>query len=331
MTPGAAAAFEASGDDPLAFLIKHYSKWGHFTCTGPGFDHRSRFYLRHQGRHTGAAGILRQLSGRQRQLRDRGGAGHSGAHEPGNGGRARHVDPFRRVARTRTRIGGRRHDLRERGVSALVGGAEHHSLYADPRQHPQKEQPILRSREFHVSTRKQQLSLSRGTATELWWPQHAEPHLCLDRDPQTLRSVCAQSPMHQRSVSLSCHPHGRTRPATRTGVGEHARICQGTKGKKKGGSPVRRTQESDRIASPAFAQIEVRAGAVLPGGSRPEHQATDAVPQPADHPCSASHYLAERREQTRQPSTRCRKDLLLPYFFNTHSRFHSSWPGGGSE
>jgi hypothetical protein len=29
MTPGAAAAFEASGDDPLAFLIKH-------VCLDPG-------------------------------------------------------------------------------------------------------------------------------------------------------------------------------------------------------------------------------------------------------------------------------------------------------
>ena len=50
-------------------------------------------------------------------------------------------------------------------------------------------------------------------------------------------------------VSLSCHPHGRTRPATRSGVGEHARVCQSTAGKKEGGSPVRGTQESDRTAS----------------------------------------------------------------------------------
>jgi hypothetical protein len=39
-------------------------------------------------------------------------------------------------------------------------------------------------------------------------PQYAEPHLCLHRDPQTLRCVCAKSPMHQRSVPLPCHPHG---------------------------------------------------------------------------------------------------------------------------
>ena len=67
--------------------------------------------------------------------------------------------------------GSRRHDLRERGVLALVGGSEHHSLYANPRQYPQKEESVLRSRAVQVSTRKQQVSLSCGTTTELWWPQ----------------------------------------------------------------------------------------------------------------------------------------------------------------
>ena len=38
-----------------------------------------RFYLRHQGRHTGSAGILRQLSGLQSELCDRRSAGHGGA------------------------------------------------------------------------------------------------------------------------------------------------------------------------------------------------------------------------------------------------------------
>ena len=102
-------------------------------------------------------GVLRQLSGRQSQLRDRGSAGDGGAHESGNGGRARHAHPFRAMARTRTRIGSGRHDLRERGVLAMVGGSEHHSLYADSRQYPQKEQSVLRSRAVYLSTRKQQL------------------------------------------------------------------------------------------------------------------------------------------------------------------------------
>jgi hypothetical protein len=35
-----------------------------------------------------------------------------------------------------------------------------------------------------------------------------EEQLCLHRDSQALRSVCTTGPMHQRSVSFSCHPHG---------------------------------------------------------------------------------------------------------------------------
>ena len=53
------------------------------------------------------------------------------------------------------RVGGCRCDLRQWGVSAMVGGSEHHSLYANPRQYPSKEQPVLRSRAFYLSARKQ--------------------------------------------------------------------------------------------------------------------------------------------------------------------------------
>ena len=106
-------------------------------------------------------------------------------------GRARHAHQFRRVARTNARIGGGRYDLRERGVLTLVGGSEHHSLHANPGQYPQKEQSVLRSRAIHLSARKQSLYLSRRSAPQLWRTQPAEPHLCLHRDSQTLRWVCA--------------------------------------------------------------------------------------------------------------------------------------------
>jgi transposase len=100
--------------------------------TGSSIDHRSRFHLRDQRRHAGTARLLRQLSGGQRQLRDRGSAGHSGAHESGDGGRAKYADPFRGVARTSARIGSSRHDLRERRVLAMASRSKHHSLHADP-------------------------------------------------------------------------------------------------------------------------------------------------------------------------------------------------------
>src|SRR3989442_4828778 len=75
---------------------------------------RSGLDLRHQGRHAGSAGILRQLSGRQPQLRDRGSTSDGGTDESGNGGRARHDRPLHPMARTRARVSGCRCHLRQR-------------------------------------------------------------------------------------------------------------------------------------------------------------------------------------------------------------------------
>ena len=82
-------------------------------------------------------------------------------------------------------------------------------------------------------------------ATELWRRQHAEPHLCLYRDSQTLRCLCAKSPMHQRNVSLSGHPHGGTRPAARPRVGQHTRVGPRTAAQKEGRSFVCGTRRID--------------------------------------------------------------------------------------
>src|SRR6266852_4108778 len=54
-----------------------------------GVDHRSRFYVCHQGWHACPARLLRQLPGRQSQLCDRGGASDGRPDEPGDGGRTR--------------------------------------------------------------------------------------------------------------------------------------------------------------------------------------------------------------------------------------------------
>src|SRR5438552_3741809 len=133
------------------------------------------------------------------------------------------------MARASAPLGGGRHDLREWGVFAMVGRSEHHSLYANPRQHPQKEQPVLRSRAVHVSARKQPLYLS----------QPSEPRLNLYRDPQTLWGVLAKTAMHQCSLPVPGRSPARISPATRTGVGEHARVRPRTAAKKEGGSPLR--------------------------------------------------------------------------------------------
>ena len=107
--------------------------------------------------------------------------------------------------------------------------------------------------------------------------------------------ACALKAQCTSGAFLSCHPHGRTSPATRTGVVEHARILEGAKRKKEGRRPVRATQESDRIAPLAPAEIEVRAGAVLSGSSSAEHQPASAIPQLADH-AAPSHHVDKEEE-----------------------------------
>src|SRR5438477_380496 len=104
------------------------------------------------------------------------------------------------MARTSARIGGRGHDVRERGVLAMVGGSEHHPLYANPRQYPQKEQPVLRPGAVHVSTREQQLPLSCRRATELRRLERSQSCPCLYRQCQTLRSMPSKSRMHEWTI-----------------------------------------------------------------------------------------------------------------------------------
>jgi len=68
-----------------------------------------------------------------------GGASDGSTDESGDGGRARHAHSLRAITRTRARIGSGRHDLRQRGVLAMVSGPQHHSVYANSRQCSEKE------------------------------------------------------------------------------------------------------------------------------------------------------------------------------------------------
>jgi hypothetical protein len=83
-------------------------------------------------------------------------------------GRAGDDHSFRPVERTgnRSRWRGQYH-LRQWRVSAMVVGAEYHSLCEDPGQCLAEEQPLLRPRAFSLSPRKQQLSLPCRPATQL--------------------------------------------------------------------------------------------------------------------------------------------------------------------
>ena len=203
------------------------------------------------------------------------------------------------MARTSARIGGGRHDLRERGVLAMVGGSEHHSLYANPRQYPQKEQSLLRSRAVHLSTRKQPLYLSRGPATQLRGPQSSGTAPMPTSEPANVVVLCAKAAMHQRSVSLSCHPHGEPARQRARELANTPEFAHAQRERKKVEALFAELEESDRAAPLAPAQTEVRAGAVLPGSGGPEHQATGAVPQPTHNTYYGSCRLARGDERTR--------------------------------
>jgi hypothetical protein len=120
------------------------------------------------------------------------------------------------------------------------------------------------------------------------------------RDPQKVWPVLAPTAMHQCCLPRPYHPPERTGPTTCAGVGQHARVRQSTAAKKEGGSLIRGTEKSDRLAALASAETQVRARAVLPGSGSSEHQATGALPQSADNTGSAGHHLVERRQETRR-------------------------------
>ena len=112
--------------------------------------------------------------------------------------------------------------------------------------------------------------------------------------------LLAPTTMHQRCLPGPYHPPERTSPTTCAGVGQHTRVRQSTAAKKEGGSLVRGTEESDRIAALASAETQVRARAVLPRSGCSEHQAISTVPQSADNIGSTHCHLVERRLENRR-------------------------------
>ena len=187
---------------------------------------------------------------------------------------------FCRMARMRSRVGGCRHYLRQWRIPAVVDGAGHHPVYAHARKWSAQKESALWSRAFHVSSRKQQLPLSRRPATQLWRTQRSEPYPRLHRNPQTLWWVRAKDTMHPLTVEVSCHPRPRTSPATRARLSQYASVCPGAKTKKEGGGFVCGTEEPDRTSSFASAETQVCSRAVLPSCGCTKYQTTGPLPQP---------------------------------------------------
>jgi len=131
----------------------------------------------------------------------------------------------------------------------------------------------------------------------------------------------APAAMYECGLPLPGHPSARAGPATRTGVSEHARVCQGTAAKEESRSPIRGTEESDRAASSAPAGIEVRARAVPPCSGGTEHQTAGPLSKPTDSTAGSHHLEDEEINSVALPGTH--KIGSSTEFFNTHRRLHS--------
>ena len=179
------------------------------------------FYLRHQGRDTGSAGILR------RYLVDNQGcvivgvqatAAHSG---PGNRGRASHARPFRAMARTRS--GNRSQLTRRTGTGSFCNGWRITNITPYMRTRDgihRKRSPFFGPERFaRAGTRS--LYLPCRSAPELRRRKSSQSRLDLHRDTQTVWPVRAPTAMHECGFPMPGHPSARAGAATRTGVGEH--------------------------------------------------------------------------------------------------------------
>src|SRR6266404_9874977 len=101
-------------------------------------------------------------------------------------------------------------------------------------------------------------------------------------------------------AGITTLPTPISRMARCTGVSEHTRVFQGTTTAKESRGLVCGTEESDRTAPLALTTHEIRSGAVLSGSGCPEHQATGALPQPAN-PTAGPHRLKTRRRTRQHP------------------------------
>ena len=128
--------------------------------------------------------------------------------------------------------------------------------HPDPRQHPPKEESILRPRAFHLRSGTQSLylcpagqSLNYGGRV---YRNRAFNYIGTRKKcgPCSLRPQCTSAAFFR---GLIIHQNELPPDNGRRGVGQHARVHQSTAAKKEGGGLVRGTQNQDRIAALAFA------------------------------------------------------------------------------
>src|SRR6266404_3668513 len=128
-------------------------------------------------------------------------------------------------------------------------------------------------------------------------------------------------------AGITTLPTPISRMARCTGVSEHTRVFQGTTTAKESRGLVCGTEESDRTAPLALTTHEIRSRAVLSGSGCAEHQATGALPQPAN-PTAGPHRLKTRR-RTRQHPPQPAQDRHQSQSFSTPTGVYAQLGGSG--
>ena len=263
---------------------------------GSGIDHRSRFHLRHQGRHAGASRLLRQLSGRQPELRDRGSAGHGGAHEPGNRGRARHAHPFRRSGKDESQNRWQR--TRRTGTGSSCNGWRIASITPYMRTRDsihRKRSPFFGPERFtyepehdrYICPAGQPLNYGGQSHRNHSWTYIGTRKRC---GPCALRPQCTSAAF--RCLVIHQHEPARQRARELANTPEFAKA---QRQRKKVEALFAELKNQIGLRRLRLRTTEVRARTVLPGSGGAEHQATGALPQPTDNSCYGSCHLAEVR------------------------------------
>ena len=143
---------------------------------------------------------------------------------------------------------------------AMARRSEHHSLHPDPRQHPPKEESILRPRAFHLRSGTQSLYLSRWPVTQRYggrvYRNRAFNYIGTRKKcgPCSLRPQCTSAAFRGLIIHQNEPARQRARELANT-----PEFTKAQRQRKKGGGLVRGTQKSDRIAALAFAETQVRA------------------------------------------------------------------------
>src|ERR1700733_10011299 len=163
------------------------------------------------------------------------------------------------MARQKTAVHRCRCKLWQWGVFAVADGPGDYAVHAHQGCCRANEKSLVWSGVLYPLTGEQQLHLPCRPAAELRRTQRGESHLRLHRNPQEVRPVRTEIPVHDRTVPVSCNPHERSSSAASARPPNYTGVRTGTATAKEGRGALCRTKESQshRPQSAPAPQVEV--------------------------------------------------------------------------